>query len=184
MRTHAHFAQPILSGNFEDDLVALTPVIRRFAHCLTSGPELDDLVQDTLYRALTHQHQYTPGTNMRAWLFTILKHAFLDYRKLSHREVYPGERHLQQPVLPGQEWAVYLAQVSEAVDELSSAKKGALLSVSQGKSYEETALQCHCEMGTVKSRVGRAREQLYKQFTDLFNRDDAFASVVTNQIVI
>jgi RNA polymerase sigma-70 factor (ECF subfamily) len=169
-----------LSGNFDEDVIALIPALRSFARTFTSGPEVEDLVQDTLCRALSHKDQYHPSTNLKAWLFTILKHLFFDYCKRAGREIFPGDDCLHTGGMPSQEWMMHFAQVNDALTAMRPANRQALLLVSEGVSYDDTAAKCGCEVGTIKSRVSRAREQLAHKFPDLFNIDDPFAAIASD----
>ncbi|MGE4373352.1 MAG: sigma-70 family RNA polymerase sigma factor [Xanthobacter sp.] len=147
-----------------NQVVALLPALRAFARALTRGrSEADDLVQETLLKALSNIDKFEPGTNMRAWLFTILRNSFYtDIRK--RRRESDGLAHLagqSHHAGPEQEWALTLKSVEEALTRLPDDQREALVLVgAAGLSYEEAANVCGCAVGTIKSRVNRARAKL------------------------
>ncbi len=147
-----------------NQVVAFLPALRAFARALTRGrSEADDLVQETLLKALSNIDKFQSGTNLRAWLFTILRNSFYtDIRKrkreseglsmISHQEEHRG---------PEQEWSLTLKSLEEALKLLPDDQREALVLVgAAGLSYEEAANVCGCAVGTIKSRVNRARSKL------------------------
>ncbi len=147
-----------------DALLAATPNLRAFAVSLTgSFDRADDLVQDTLLRALSHIDRFERGTNLNAWLFTILRNLFhSEYRK-RRREVedvdgsYAGRLKVQ----PEQGSRLDFEDFRTALDKLPHDQREALLLVgASGFSYEQAAEICGCAVGTIKSRVNRARNRL------------------------
>jgi RNA polymerase sigma-70 factor (ECF subfamily) len=156
---------------FRDDIVLLLPHLRAFACSLTSGDRhlADDLVQDTLVNALHAQHQFTPGTNLKAWLFTILRNRFRSVigRKHVTAEVHVEDLDQQRSTPAVQEVGIEVAAFRRAFGRLSVTHREALvLTVVQGLSYEHASRIFGCEVGTVKSRVNRARELLQKMLLD------------------
>jgi RNA polymerase sigma-70 factor (ECF subfamily) len=156
---------------FRDDIVLLLPPLRAFARSLTNGDRhlADDLVQDTMVNALRAQHQFTPNTNLKAWLFAILRNRFhsLIGRKHVTAEVYVDDLDQQRSTPAAQEVGIEVAAFHHAFGRLSAAHRAALvLTVVQGLSYEHVGRICGCEVGTVKSRVHRARELLKKMLLD------------------
>jgi RNA polymerase sigma-70 factor (ECF subfamily) len=152
-------------GLFREDVSALVPHLRAFARSLTGGdPHLaDDLVQDTIVNALQAQDQFTPGTNLKAWLFTILRNRFRSVVTRKHMSCEVSDDAMDQKwVTPAtQEAAVEVDEFRRAFKLLSPAHREVLvLVVVHGLPYEAVARQCGCEVGTVKSRVNRARAQL------------------------
>ena len=149
-----------------DQMIGLLPNLRAFALSLTNNPiRADDLVQDTFLRAWASRTYFQPGTNLGAWMFKIMRNSlYTAHRKLSREVQNPNgsfAAHLAAP--PGQEAAVALTEVAHALARLSGAHREALLLMSlDGMSYEEVALVQGIAVGTVKSRVHRAREQLAK----------------------
>jgi len=147
-----------------DDLLAAVPSLRAFAISLCGQVDrADDLVQDTLLRALSNLHRFERGTNLNAWLFTILRNLFhSEYRK-RRREVedpdgsYAGRLKAQ----PEQNSRLDLEDFRAALSKLPHDQREALLLVgASGFSYEEAAGICDCAVGTIKSRVNRARSRL------------------------
>ncbi len=147
-----------------DQMLDLLPNLRAFAFSLTSDPfRVDDLVQETILRAWANIDRCERGSNLGAWLFTILRHAFYtEYRK-HRREVEDpiGVHEARLKVLPEQEMALAMAELRSALAHLPSSYREALLLVSvEGRTYEEVALIQGVAVGTIKSRVNRARTQL------------------------
>ena len=147
-----------------DALLAAVPSLRAFAISLTNNVDrADDLVQDTLLRAIAHIGRFERGTNLNAWLFTILRNLFhSEYRK-RRREVEDPEgsyaSHLASP--PEQGAKLDLADLRVALTKLPPDQREALLLVgAAGLPYEDVAAIMNCAVGTVKSRVNRARLRL------------------------
>jgi RNA polymerase sigma-70 factor (ECF subfamily) len=149
---------------FKRELTEVVPHLRAFARGLCGRPDLaDDLVQETLLKAWAAQDRFEPGTSMRAWTFVILRNAYLtDMRRNRFRGEYDegvAERILTAPA--GQEEPIHLSDLHRALLTLPAERREALLLVGAGGfSYEEAAGICGCAVGTIKSRVGRARAAL------------------------
>ena len=129
----------------------------------------DDLVQEALLKAWAAQERFEPGTSMRAWTFVILRNAYLtDMRRNRFRGEYDegvAERILTAPA--GQEEPIHLSDLHRALLTLPAERREALLLVGAGGfSYEEAANICGCAVGTIKSRVGRARAALSSMLQD------------------
>ena len=138
--------------------------LRFFALSLTGAPDrADDLVQETLIKAWAAAERFQPGTSIRAWLFTIMRNAFnSDYRK-SRREVQDtdGDEASRLLVNPEQSGHLDLEDLKIALRALTREQREAILLVgASGVSYEEAAAICGCAVGTIKSRVNRARQKL------------------------
>jgi len=148
----------------QDEMLAAVPSLRAFAVSLCGNVDgADDLVQDTLCRALTHIDSFQPGTNLRAWLFTILRNQFRSNYRKRRREVEDGDgRYASRlQMLPEQHDQMQLKDVLAALQQLQSDQREALILISAaGYSYDEAAVICGCAAGTVKSRVNRARTRL------------------------
>jgi len=149
---------------FGEQMVAQIPYLRAFAISLSGSYSVaDDLVQDTLVKAWSHADSFEPGTNFRAWLVTILRNTyFSQYRKRS-REVQDSDNVLaeQIPVKGGQESNVTMQDVQKALDKLAPEHREILLMIGITElSYEEAAKVCNIAVGTVKSRLNRARAKL------------------------
>jgi RNA polymerase sigma factor (sigma-70 family) len=150
--------------DFKRELTNVIPHLRAFARGLCGRPDLaDDLVQEALMKAWAAQERFEPGTSMRAWTFVILRNAYLtDMRRNRFRADYDetvAERILTAPA--GQEGPLHLSDMHRALLTLPAERREALLLVGAGGfSYEEAADICGCAVGTIKSRVGRARAAL------------------------
>jgi RNA polymerase sigma factor (sigma-70 family) len=155
---------PTEKSDFKRELTGVVPHLRAFARGLCGRPDLaDDLVQETLLKAWAAQDRFEPGTSMRAWTFVILRNAYLtDMRRNRFRGEYDegvAERILTAPA--GQEEPIHLSDLHRALLTLPAERREALLLVGAGGfSYEEAAAICGCAVGTIKSRVGRARAAL------------------------
>jgi RNA polymerase sigma-70 factor (ECF subfamily) len=124
---------------------------------------VDDLVQEALLRALTGIQSFKPGTNMTAWLFTILRNNFLNEYRKSRREVSDAGEYFVGTMTsqPDQDAHLQLDEFRDALAQLPYDQREAIVLVGgAGVSYEEAARICRCAVGTVKSRVFRARERL------------------------
>jgi RNA polymerase sigma-70 factor, ECF subfamily len=151
-------------ATFGEQMVAQIPYLRAFAISLSGSYSVaDDLVQDTLVKAWSHADSFQPGTNFRAWLVTILRNTyFSQYRKRS-REVQDSDNvHAEQiPVKGGQESSVAMQDVQKALNMLAPEHREILLMIGITElSYEEAAQVCNIAVGTVKSRLNRARAKL------------------------
>lgn len=155
---------PAQKADFKRELTEVVPHLRAFARGLCGRPDMaDDLVQEALLKAWAAQDRFEPGTSMRAWTFVILRNAYLtDMRRNRFRGEYDegvAERILTAPA--GQEEPIHLSDMHRALLTLPPERREALLLVGAGGfSYEEAANICGCAVGTIKSRVGRARAAL------------------------
>lgn len=125
--------------------------------------QADDLVQETLVKAWDKFSSFQEGTNLRAWLFTILRNTFLSEKRKRRREVEDSDGKFAETMItrPEQPGHMDLADLRAALAELPEAQRTALmLVVASGLSYEEAAEVCGCAIGTIKSRVNRARARL------------------------
>ena len=152
------------AAEFKRELTGVIPHLRAFARGLCGRPDMaDDLVQEALLKAWAAQARFEPGTSMRAWTFVILRNAYLtDMRRNRFRGDYDetvAERILVAPA--AQEGPLHLSDMLRALLQLPPERREALLLVGAGGfSYEEAAQICDCAVGTIKSRVGRARATL------------------------
>jgi RNA polymerase sigma-70 factor (ECF subfamily) len=147
-----------------DEMVALMPQMHNFARSLCrDGVRAADLVQEALLRALSNVERFQPGTNLKAWLFTILRNEhYSQLRRQKFEAVGMDTSSLPEPsVLPDHDGEIELRELNSALSNLPTGQRTALLLVSaSGLSYEEAASICGCAVGTIKSRVARAREML------------------------
>ena len=151
---------------FRDLILGAIPSLRAFAISLTNDPvRADDLVQDTILRAWSNAERFESGTNINAWLFTILRNLFhSEYRK-QRREVEDadGSYAARLKTHPEQQAHLDFDDFRAALAKLSADHREALLLVgAEGLSYEEAAAVCGVAVGTIKSRVNRARARLLK----------------------
>jgi RNA polymerase sigma-70 factor, ECF subfamily len=147
-----------------DDMVALMPQMHNFARSLCrDAVRAADLVQEALLRAFSNIERFQPGTNLKAWLFTILRNEhYSQLRRQKFEAVGFDTATLPEPsVLPDHDAELELRELHGALSRLPTGQRTALLLVSaSGLSYEEAAAICGCAVGTIKSRVARAREML------------------------
>jgi RNA polymerase sigma-70 factor (ECF subfamily) len=154
------------SASFKDELLAEIKNLRAFAISLSGSISLaDDLVQEALLRAWSKSDLFQPGTSLRAWLFTILRNIYYsDYRKRS-REVQDSDGvHARRLTIPGdQESHLDLEDFRKALTKLPAEQREVLTLIgASGLSYEEAAAICEVEIGTIKSRLSRARSRLIR----------------------
>lgn len=152
------------AAEFQTSLLAIVPALRRFAISLNRDPvAADDLVQDTLLRAWRARRSFQVGTNFEAWTFTILRNQFYTGQRKRRPEVQDedGEQAARLSSLPEQGGHLDLADVQAALARLTPSMREALILVTtENLSYDEAAAVLNCRVGTVKSRVSRARDQL------------------------
>lgn len=154
---------PATNGGQTDahSVVDIIPALRAFARSFCRDPsDADDLVQETLTKAIANLDKYEDGTRLKSWLFTIMRNTFYTRARIAQREAPGlGDCVSNRPVVPAtQEWTLRGHEVMAAIDRLTPAHREVLLLIGmQGMSYEEAAEICGCAMGTVKSRLNRAR---------------------------
>lgn len=164
-RPAAENAQPSVvdAAAFKTELVRLIPQLRAFAFSIAGGARGEDLAQEAMLRAWKSRHTFEGGTSMKAWAYTIVRNQFISDRRRAWRTL---------PLDPGVAESTLIANddphagedlldVRNAMMHLPDLQRDALLLVGPaGLSYEEVARQCGCAIGTVKSRVSRARASL------------------------
>jgi RNA polymerase sigma-70 factor (ECF subfamily) len=152
--------------NVRDAMLAAVPSLRVFAISLCGNVDrADDLVQDALLRALANLGSFEPGTNMSAWLLTILRNGFRSEYRKRRREVEDADGSYAERLtsLPEQTSHVEMNEFRQALKSLPPDQCESLILVgASGFSYEEAAQICGCAVGTIKSRVNRARIRLAK----------------------
>lgn len=157
-------AQDGRETEFQASLLRMVPNLQRFARSLLRNHVgADDLLQNTLLRAWRSRGSFAPGTNLEAWLFTIMRNQFYNEHRKRGREVQDedGAQAERMVSLPEQGGHLDLSDVRAALDRLAPSMKQALVLVAiENLTYEETAAVMQCRIGTVKSRVWRARTQL------------------------
>jgi RNA polymerase sigma-70 factor, ECF subfamily len=151
-------------AEFRLQLLGAIPKLRAFALSLAShADQADDLVQETLMKAWNHQDSFQPGTNIKAWLFTILRNEYFSQLRKRRREVEDADGDYAGNVMTpgGQESQLDMADLRIALQQLPDDQREAVVLVgASGFSYQEVADICHVPVGTVKSRVNRARNKL------------------------
>jgi RNA polymerase sigma-70 factor, ECF subfamily len=150
-----------LDDETQTAMLDAVPNLRAFAVSLCrSADRADDLVQETLLRAIAHIGSFRPGSNLHAWLFTILRNQFLSEYRQRKRVVedVDGKHAEALTALPEQAGWCIGEDLHGAMRKLTPHHRQALLLIGEsGLSYEEAAAVCNCEVGTMKSRVHRAR---------------------------
>jgi len=145
-------------------IVAMMPQLRLFARSLAHNPATaDDLVQDTIVKALSNIESFREGTNLRAWMFTILRNTFYSDLRKRRREVedVDGVQAGRLAELPRQDGAIDLEDFKRVFATLCADHREVLTLVGgSGFSYQEAAEVCNCPVGTIKSRLNRARRRL------------------------
>jgi RNA polymerase sigma-70 factor (ECF subfamily) len=149
---------------FKDHLLSTLPHLRAFARGLCGRPDYaDDLVQEAAIKAWAARDRFIPGTNMRAWTFAILRNHYLsELRRNRHQADYDPEAIERLLTMEAtQEDSVHISDMEAALQRLSPERREALLLVGAGGfTYEEAAQIGDCAIGTMKSRVARARAEL------------------------
>ena len=143
-----------------------TDGLKPFAITLTKDYETaQDLCQETLCKAFTYREKYQPGTNIKAWLFTIMRNIFInDYRRNSRKKVVmEAVKQSVSPYALSSEMSVRLKEINAAIHNLPATFKKACLLYLHGYKYHEIALALNEPLGTIKSRIHFARKQLQKQ---------------------
>ncbi len=175
-----------LDPTLRDTVLATVPSLRAFAISLSGNVDrADDLVQETLLRALANIDSFQPGTNMSAWLFTILRNLFRSEYRKRRREVEDAEGHYAETLksLPEQTSRVEFREFHTALVKLPTDQREALILVgASGFSYEEAAEICGCAVGTIKSRVNRARTRL-AQLLSIDNANDFGPDLTTRTVL-
>jgi RNA polymerase sigma-70 factor (ECF subfamily) len=156
-----------LDGNpeIEKQFSDVIPHLRGYARALTRNADAaDDLVQDALVRAWASRAQFVPGTNFRAWMFTIMRHRFLDNCRRNKGPHLPVEDMSHHPALvsgPAQDSAIEFEEMACAYWQLAPNHREILMLVGAlGLEYEEAATVIGCAVGTIRSRLSRARNEL------------------------
>jgi RNA polymerase sigma-70 factor (ECF subfamily) len=159
-------------GLFRDELVALIPQLRAFARTLCGdAAAADDLAQDAMLKAWDARNSFELGTNMKAWTFMILRNQFYSERRRSWRQSQLDQEVAERTLVAvdDPEAPVALDELRQGLAMLPAEQREALILVGAGGfAYEEAAAICECAVGTVKSRVSRARKALQ----DILERGD------------
>lgn len=152
------------NAEIKADLIAVIPNLRAFAVSLCGNPDrADDLVQETLVKAWSNLDSFVVGTNLPAWLFTILRNIYYSEYRKRRREVADSDGAIaaRLATAPAQNSHMDLLDFHAALQQLPNDQREALILIgASGLSYEEAAGICGCAIGTMKSRVNRARNRL------------------------
>lgn len=149
---------------FKQDLTALIPHLRAFARSLCGNATLaDDVAQDALLKAWNARERFIPGSNLKAWTFTILRNQFYSIKRRSWRATSLEPEVAEQTIVANSdaEQSMHLNDLRRGLDMLKDDQREAIILIgASGLSYEEAAEICDCAVGTIKSRVSRARKAL------------------------
>ena len=175
-----------IDPTLRDTMLAAVPSLRAFGISLCGNVDrADDLVQETLLRALANIKSFQPGTNMSAWLFTILRNLFRSEYRKRRREVEDADGSYAETLKsqPEQTSRVEFEEFRVALNKLPEDQREALILVgASGFSYEEAAEICGCAVGTIKSRVNRARTRL-STLLSIDTADDFGPDITTRSVL-
>lgn len=158
------------TNQFSRDLVSMEPALFRFAYSLTMNQEdAQDLIQETYLKALSFQHSFRENTNLKAWVFTIMRNTFINgYRRLSRRNTTfddtEGQRLLNsEPESLTADGSLLKGEIDSAIQELSDEFRIPFEMHTHGYKYREIAEELDLRIGTVKSRIFFSRRKLMQQ---------------------
>ena len=175
-----------VSATFKADLLAAIPSLRAFAVSLSQNADkADDLVQETLVKAWDKHESFQPGTNLKAWLFTILRNEFYSQMRKRGREVQDSEGVMtaKLAVHPSQHGQLDLKDFRMALEKLPEDQREAIILIgASGFSYVEAAEICGCAVGTIKSRVSRARTRL-QEILQISGEADFGPDAISSQVM-
>jgi RNA polymerase sigma-70 factor (ECF subfamily) len=175
-----------VSPEFKSDLLETIPSLRAFAVSLTQNADkADDLVQETLVKAWDKHASFQPGTNIKAWLFTILRNEFYSQMRKRGREVQDSDGIMtgRLAVHPSQHGMLDLKDFRAALEQLPEDQREAVILIgASGFSYEEAAEICGCAVGTIKSRVSRARNRL-QEILEISGEADFGPDAIASQVM-
>jgi RNA polymerase sigma-70 factor (ECF subfamily) len=179
---------PVRDEAFRRELVALIPHLRAFARTLCGDPTAaDDLAQDAMLKAWDARASFEMGTNMKAWTFMILRNQFYSEKRRSWRQTQLDQEAAERTLVAvdDPEAPVALDELRQGLAMLPIEQREALVLVGAGGfAYEEAAAICECAVGTVKSRVSRARRALQGILeSGAYTRDGSSAGEAMNSIL-
>lgn len=147
-----------------EELIEHLPAMRAFAMSLTrNSAAADDLVQDAVVKAWSNLDKFEPGTNLRAWLFTIQRNTYYSLYRKRRREVEDPDGLMAGSMSekPEHDGRLAMSDFRAAFEKLTDEQREVLILVgAEGFSYEDAAEMCNCAVGTIKSRTNRARKRL------------------------
>jgi RNA polymerase sigma-70 factor (ECF subfamily) len=168
-------------------MLAALPGLRAFAVSLSGQQDkADDLVQDTIMKAWGKRDSFEMGTNIKAWLFTILRNEFYSQMRKRGREIQDSDGFYTErlAVHPSQYGSLDLQDFRKALNELPDDQREAIILIgASGFSYEEAAEICECAVGTIKSRVSRARVRL-QELLDIKGNSDYGPDEASSQVTM
>ena len=181
-------SDPETEAAFKRELIALIPHLRAFARTLAGEPaSADDLAQDAMMKAWDARASYQMGTNMKAWTFMILRNQFYSEKRRSWRQSQLDQEAAERTLVAVDDPSapVALDELRQGLGMLPAEQREALILVGAGGfAYEEAAEICGCAVGTVKSRVSRARRALQVILeSGSYDRDGASASEAMTSIL-
>jgi RNA polymerase sigma-70 factor (ECF subfamily) len=151
-------------ASLEKEIVELIPALRSFARRFYSqNTDAEDLVQETLLKAISNLDKFEEGTKLLSWMFTVMRNTFCTRYKNARREGPASVEAIFDTVstAPSQEWSVAVRELDGAMAHLSTDQQHVLMQVVVlGDSYETAASEAGCAVGTIKSRINRARSRL------------------------
>jgi RNA polymerase sigma-70 factor (ECF subfamily) len=179
--------QNTASATLKADLIASIPKLRAFGMSLCGNADrADDLVQETLVKAWAHLGTFTGGSNLMAWLFTILRNGYFTQFRKRRREVSDADGVYSGRLAtgPGQTAHMDLLDLRIALAQLPADQRETLVLIGgAGHSYEEAATICGCAIGTIKSRVNRARRRLAELLADQPRAEPGFSLLMFGDFV-
>lgn len=159
--------QPLHHDKLTADIVASIPALRSFARRFYSrSHDVDDLVQETLLKSLANLDRFEEGTHLRSWMFTIMRNTFCSrFQKAKRETLAPAEQLAERATTEApQLWRLRLREMANSLDRLGPEQRDTLIAVTvDGLSYDAAALEAGCAIGTIKSRINRARKQLSEE---------------------
>ena len=175
-------SKAVKHGDPRDEIVEHLGPMRAFAMSLTRNSALaDDMVQDALVKAWSKIDTFEAGTNMRAWLFTILRNTYYSHHRKARREVADVDNEMSNALAskPDHDGRLQMRDFNTAFAQLTDEQREALVLIGAGGfSYEEAAETCGVAIGTMKSRVNRARAKL----AELMHLEEDEALEVTDAV--
>ena len=176
-------ASPMSTLEFDDRFCQMTAMLQSFAYNLTKNAEdAKDLYQETAFRAMTNREKFRPGTNFKAWLFTIMKNIFINNyrRRVKRNSILDTKENLNylnsawDSVGNKAETEIFMRELREMIAELDETLRTPFLLHYRGFKYQEIADQLGAPLGTIKSRIFFARKELKSRIDA---RYDNYASV-------
>ena len=168
--TEIKVAEIGVEDTFKADLIRLIPYMRAFAHTLCgNATEAEDLAQDTLAKAWASRARYARGTNLKAWTFTILRNQFYSDKRRSWRSTPLDQETAERTLVAvtSIDGNLELDELRRALNMLQDEQREALILIGAGGlSYEDASAICGVAVGTIKSRVSRARDRLALIYAD------------------